>query len=636
MAHYRRRSLGAALVVCAPPLARIHERLFDALGLQETGVCGAPGGRGNVFLSQQQPSSDGVNENEQVSYRPDHNGPVTAFGGRTACSLERDSEPLVPSDDHGRTRRLAETLQFGLEYFSTEWLSKLDTGARDGSRSRAEATWEKFTLAERSCFEVNQYLKRSWRNSPYGREIHLARKIASKILGPFDWNDAARCFGWGPGATTRLTRRLSDAAHKYSGTPHATIGNAILANAVLDWNPLWKRELPLLTEDEGVGHVKIVPGNRVVTVPKNYKTDRTIAIEPDMNIYVQKGVGGLMRGRLKEIGCNLDDQSRNQRMARIGSVSDSLATIDLSMASDTISRAVVETLIRPDWLEALGQCRSPFGVLPSGEKIFYQKFSSMGNGFTFELETLIFLSLAYAWAVTHGEEVSRICVYGDDIVVPSTMASSFCGLLSFLGFKTNEKKSYWEGPFRESCGKHYFHGYDVTPFYVKKVPKTLIDLFKLHNQIWRYCYRCQDWLGPERSRKLMDTCKWLRSYAPARWRRPSIVDGVGDGGFLGLFDEVLPRRAPHGWDGYVIDCVLSLPVQDDSCESPGLLMKSMANLERKLYLRSSEAPWARLSLILEDSDDVEVLPVKGQRYVKGEVFISTSFLHRQCSGLLHP
>jgi hypothetical protein len=150
-----------------------------------------------------------------------------------------------------------------------------------------------------------------------------------------------------------------------------------------------------------------------------------------MNIYVQKGIGGVIRNRLRSIGINLDDQTKNQRLAKIGSFSGRLATIDLSMASDCISRLIVEKLIRSDWLLALGQCRSPIGVLPSGRKIFYQKYSSMGNGYTFELETLIFLSLAYAWARLHGEDVDRISVYGDDIIVPSTMAEGFCGLLTW-------------------------------------------------------------------------------------------------------------------------------------------------------------------------------------------------------------
>jgi hypothetical protein len=376
--------------------------------------------------------------------------------------------------------------------------------------------------------------------------------------------------------------------------------------------------------------VKIVDGNDVVTVPKNYKTDRTIAIEPDMNIHVQLGIGAVIRRKLRGIGINLDDQTRNQRMAHVGSFAGTLATIDLSMASDTISRSVVELLVRPDWLEALGQCRSPFGVLPSGEKIFYQKYSSMGNGYTFELESLLFSALAFAWAHIHGEEVSRICVYGDDIIVPSTMAPRFCGLLEYLGFTPNEKKSYWTGEFRESCGKHYFRGYDITPFYVKQIPKKLIDLFKIHNQIWRFCDRA-DWLSLERKKKLMEVCSWLRGYSPSSWRRPTIVDGLGDGAFVGYFDEVLPDRDPRGWDGYVFPSIVSIPVPDASCEVSGLLLKSMVRLEKAEHSRQRTIFHGK-----EPEGMMEVLPIKKQRYVSAMIFQPSSHLRRQCTGLFAP
>ena len=575
---------------------------------------------------------------------------------------DRDHSYLAGSSDV--RARLSE---FAIRYFAEEWLSKLADGVsgRTGNGtprkvcgtpassneesdlqptgcssdrsvpSRERETWERFHRAERSCFEINQRSKEQWRNSPFLREIVLARKIASKILGPFDWDQAARYFGWGPGATSRLTRRKSDAAHKYSGSPHATIGNAILANAVIRHTPLWARELPELPEEEGVGYVKIVPGNRVVTVPKNYKTDRTIAIEPDMNIYVQKGIGGVIRNRLRHIGVNLDDQTKNQRLAAVGSLSGRLATIDLSMASDCISRSIVEKLIRPDWLQALGQCRSPFGVLPSGEKIFYQKFSSMGNGYTFELETLIFLSLALAYARLHGEEVDRISVYGDDIIVPSTMAAGFCGLLSECGFTPNAKKSYWTGPFRESCGKHYYLGYDITPFYVKQYDRSLMSLFKIHNQLWRYQQRC-DWLGDDRRRELLAVCRWLRSYAPAKWRRPSLIDGFGDGGFVGYFDEVCPSKAKRGWDGYSLTAVLEHPILDEDLDLHGLLVKSLMRTSRREIPADPIMSYEYGTSLLRDDDDVEVYPVTGRRYVVGEIFVSFSQLHRQCTGPFAP
>ncbi len=578
MVTQRRRSPRAALVDCSPPLARIHERIFAALDLtvSDDGSVGKPGG---------------------------------------SCLFVSDPGALN------------EVELFALPYLGSEWLSKLDDGK--SSVAKAQETWRRFEQAEAVCYQTNQSLKRNWGISPYRREITLARKLISRVLGKFDWDPAARCFGWGPGATTRLTRRESDAAYKYCGTPQATIGNAVLANVAIRFNPAWERSLPLVSPDKGLGYVEIVAGNRIVTVPKNYKTDRTIAIEPCMNGYIQKGLGGVIRAKLRGIGVNLDDQSRNQRLALVGSLAGSLATIDLSMASDTISRSVVELLVRPDWLEALGQCRSPFGVLPSGEKIFYQKFSSMGNGYTFELETLIFWALAMAWARIHGEESDRICVYGDDIIVPSTMASEFCGLLGFLGFTPNGKKSYWTGKFRESCGKHYFNGYDVTPFYVKRAPKTLIDLFKIHNQIRRFVNRAT-WLNPKRSKRLMEVCTWLRSYSPASWRRPSIPDGVGDGAFIGtLYDEVhplspleLPKKLRgNQWDGSYFRTFVTVPSYD-YIDVVGLLPKALVRLERD----GDRPEDGRILVSSREPQEVDVHPIKRERYEEYALFIPARML----------
>jgi hypothetical protein len=414
---------------------------------------------------------------------------------------------------------------------------------------------------------------------PYEQAISLTRKLIDRILGRFDWDLAAKHFDFGPGATTRLPRRKSDAAYKYSGNPETTIGCAILADAAIRCNPYWMSSISE-TPEEPLGYCKVVGGNRIVTVPKNYKTDRTIAIEPCMNMYIQKGIGGLMRQRLRLAGCNLDDQTRNQRLARVGSLSGTLATIDLSMASDTVSRVLVEKLIRPDWLLALEQARSPFGVLPSGEKIFYQKHSSMGNGYTFELETVIFWSLALAWCHIHGEEVSRVSAYGDDLIVPSAVAESFIGLLRFCGFKANDKKSFWTGPFRESCGKHYFNGHEISPFYVKRKVRHLTDLFLLHNNLQRWLWRSWDLLSETEIKGLEIVLQTLRSLAPSKWRRPRLPDGYGDGAFIGVFDQLHLKPHPDGWECWVVR-IFASDFEVRYVDEPGLLPKAMRCLYRR-------------------------------------------------------
>jgi hypothetical protein len=185
-------------------------------------------------------------------------------------------------------------------------------------------------------------------------------------------------------------------------------------------------------------HPVIVEGNRFTTVPKSAKTDRGICIEPTLNIYGQLGIGAILRSRLKRLGVNLSDQSWNQELAR-RAYSDHLATIDLSAASDSLSWSVVMEFLPSDWFELLELFRSSYTLV---EDRYHEneKFSSMGNGYTFELESLIFAAVAYS-AVPLCEH-HLVGIYGDDIIVPQAYASDVVDALNYLGFKVNERKSF--------------------------------------------------------------------------------------------------------------------------------------------------------------------------------------------------
>jgi hypothetical protein len=462
-------------------------------------------------------------------------------------------------------------------YLHMEMLSKLDDGNK--SPAKEALTWERFYQAEEQCRLSNQRLKDSSYYSTSKEAprsiLERARQIMSKIVGEFSWDLAAHGFGWGPGASFSLPRRQSAPAYKYSGRPETTIGNAVLANACIMHKPRWEA---CLNYEEGSGYCNIVPGNRIVTVPKNWKTDRTIAIEPRMNMYVQKGIGSLLRRRLKRCGIDLNDQTKNQRLARIGSFAGTLATIDMSMASDTVSYEIVRLLMPSDWFEALEQCRCHVGVLPDGKRISYQKFSSMGNGYTFELETAIFAAIALAVIELVGGKDHRFAVYGDDVIVPSAVAPKLIEVLQFAGFTTNEKKTFVSGPFRESCGSHFYSGFDVTPFYVKKVPTSLRDLFLLHNQIYRWFMRAQanGWFDSLDAGLLHR----VRNNVPSKWRRPRLPDGYGDGAFIGNFDECCPssvRPALYGWEGFTVKVLGDVSQELDICIE-GRLLAALDNV----------------------------------------------------------
>jgi hypothetical protein len=109
------------------------------------------------------------------------------------------------------------------------------------------------------------------------------------------------------------------------------------------------------------------------------------------------------------------------------------------------------------------------------------KFSSMGNGYTFALETVIFWSLVQAANSLTGCEVAS--VYGDDIVCESNSALLLTEALRFAGFKVNSEKSYYTGPFRESCGADWLGGVLVTPQYLRKQVLRCTDVYHFLNRL---------------------------------------------------------------------------------------------------------------------------------------------------------
>jgi hypothetical protein len=453
---------------------------------------------------------------------------------------------------------------FGQDYLFAELMSKYPEW--DLGIDRQKVALAKFVEAEALCKDTNRRLLGSYGSSTVGKPSHpillsAMRKIES-LLGSFSWPEVFRESSWGPGATTRLKRAERDVYYKFCGLPHVTHDlfpvAAKMVKSVPGWNPRY---------------LEVVCGNKVTTVPKNAKTDRIIAIEPDLNMVIQKGIGKMIRKRLWRAGLLLDDprdrvrtlysekvkttaQLRNAELARIGSLTGDFCTIDLSMASDTVSFEIVKSLLPLRWFEALEQSRSPSGILPDGTRVEYQKFSSMGNGYTFELETLIFWALAEAVTELYSRGQHQVLVYGDDIICPTQAAAHVIEALQTFGFVPNLKKTFVAGPFRESCGKHYFRGTDVTPFYIRRPVTDISRRFWLANTIKRYS-RCSYGLDPQ----FKSVYDFVKSKIPKRWWL-SIPDGVGDGGLVVDFDEATPilstsrkgkkkyRRLNNSLEGY--------------------------------------------------------------------------------------
>ena len=302
--------------------------------------------------------------------------------------------------------------------------------------------------------------------------LSVARRFIADVIGvSVPWDALRGTFSGG--ASTSVRRGLGTIARKFQ------LGTDITEDAV-------RHFLRLTLSDVWYPRdFTIVGGNVLFTVPKTSQIDRCAAKEPDYNMYLQKAIGDYFRRKLKRVGVNLDDQTLNQRLSREGSVDSGLATIDLSSASDSVCKQLVLLLLPEEWYYFMDDVRSKSTSI-DGVSHQNEMFSSMGNAFTFELESLIFWALVRACAYLT-QTKGKISVYGDDIICPVGLRDAVLSTFEFCGFTVNSKKTYFDGPFRESCGKHWFAGSDVTPFYVRKVPQDVSDWCHLLNNFRRWC-----------------------------------------------------------------------------------------------------------------------------------------------------
>lgn len=424
------------------------------------------------------------------------------------------------------------------DYACVSFLSKWK-GLNTGVDLEAVAI-QKFTSSEVQCKETNERLRRS-RVSPikgtFASRIYLAKRKIARLLGPFSLFAIEPYFGWGPGATFDIPRRKALVDTKMVTVPiSASRGAAEFLGSLISRDLHWSFSL-LGTFPSGPfswvrGVFDITSSCRVETVDKNAKTNRVIAIEPTANLFLQKGVGGFVRRRLKRVGVDLDNQGINQYWAK-NALDLDLATLDLKAASDSVSRELVYELLPLDWASFMDSIRSKTALLPDGSVVELEKFSSMGNGFTFELESLIF------WALTsvltdelHSGGV--LSIYGDDIICQKQVSSELVETLGFVGFSVNEDKSFFTGLFYESCGDHYFNRVFVTPPYQKEVYDQSTEYIRSANRLFRWS---------ERSDLTIDAHSILRRKVDSGFRLCLLPQGVeGDDGFLCATDEFVTTQ----------------------------------------------------------------------------------------------
>jgi len=240
---------------------------------------------------------------------------------------------------------------------------------------------------------------------------------------------------------------------------------------------------------------------RVISVPKTQKTPRIIAIEPTAMQYAQQAVRKLIyekveRDNLLKTFIGFLDQTPNQELAQEGSHTGELATLDMSEASDRVSCLHVDDLLcyNPILRDAVMACRSSKADVSGHGVITLSKFASMGSALTFPMEAMVFLAIIFVAIESDLNRplsrkdfksyLGKVRVFGDDIIVPVKHVESTIRYLELFGLKVNRRKSFWTGKFRESCGKEFYSGHDVSIVRVRReAPTSLTDVEEISSWV---------------------------------------------------------------------------------------------------------------------------------------------------------
>lgn len=454
---------------------------------------------------------------------------------------------LVDTDNVFDNRLNLTWSQFRDTYLYHTVFDKYVTLETSDAEKRFDACLTKYLDCEERCRRTNEVFRnKEYKQTKFHHILMLARQELSNILGPFDKSYLHEHTGFGPGSTTRLKRPFIDAAFKFEGVPTTTY------ELLREVGPITER---VWSTYQICSHAKFT------TVPKNALTDRPIEIQNDLNVFFQKSLGSsirsLMRGQpigYLNMRIDLNDQSINRELAREGSLTGEICTLDLSSASDLIAYELVNFLIEDsEWFHALLLCRMGSVQLPDGKVLELEKFSAMGNGYTWELQSAIFYCFIKAVSRYNGSKSPIHATFGDDIICHKDDANLLIETLQFCGLLINRNKSFISGKFRESCGGHYYEGVDVTPFYIRGPVKSELELIKYHNRLFEWSTK----LGYKdaRCKTLLDK---LRGYS--KFNDFLCPAQAGDVGFKTCRSDVpfVLKFFYKNWTekGYLVNCLI--------------------------------------------------------------------------------
>lgn len=238
----------------------------------------------------------------------------------------------------------------------------------------------------------------------------------------------------------------------------------------------------------------VVSGARAASVEKNVKTRRFINIEPLFNMLYQRGVGLILRRALAMVGNDLEEGQNAHNVAICTML---YSTVDLRNASDSNIYIAAKALLQRSSAElwkSIDRSRSEtttffnFPVKGVESVEVNCKLSSMGNGFTFEVMTLLLLAQARVFD-------NHARVYGDDIIIRNdgphgfNATIMFIDLISTTGWQINPDKTFHDSRFYESCGGFVHDGKKLVSFDIGPVRNNL-DIIVVANKLYKIIDYC--------------------------------------------------------------------------------------------------------------------------------------------------
>lgn len=346
-----------------------------------------------------------------------------------------------------------------------------------------------FQAVEARNRETNQRWQGITTSDPNYPLVERVEKLVGLILGkPPVVEEIVVKAEWGPGTMVDYAFKSSQTAPEFKWLAPLNVYPSMIPIArcfVELTSPKW---LAGLQAAWGTHWCSVVEASELFTVAKSYETDRVCFKEASLAAFMQRGIGKLMLERFDTFTRRslALQQDRNRLMAQLGSIDGSYCTVDLSSASDTGCRSMYRTILPAEWYSWCESVSASSYTLstpvarildvPDNVARRFELFTSMGNGFTFELESILFFSIVCAvipgtWVIRNGKKQlswDHVNVFGDDLIFPTAYYGKVTEALQFFGFIPNLKKSFATGHFRESCGGDFFKGNAVRPLYISR------------------------------------------------------------------------------------------------------------------------------------------------------------------------